>query len=136
MPDQLSRMWEEYSYRHDHVWRLVFQLTAAAVALSIVPYLEGSGRSGVLRLVPPWVAVGLLALAWWRLRKEFDLLDGVKLEYLRQTGRAHHESSFRCHTLFYVAFLGLASALNAALLIAIQFCPALVELLDMQRDAC
>jgi hypothetical protein len=32
-------LWNEYKYRHDLVWRVLFQVTAAAVILSVAPYL-------------------------------------------------------------------------------------------------
>src|SRR5688500_17832838 len=30
--------WEEYKYRHDLIWRLLFRVTAVATALSIAPF--------------------------------------------------------------------------------------------------
>jgi hypothetical protein len=32
-------LWDEYKHRHDLVWRVVLQITTAAVVLSVVPYL-------------------------------------------------------------------------------------------------
>ena len=32
-------LWDEYKHRHDLVWRVVLQITTAAVILSVVPYL-------------------------------------------------------------------------------------------------
>ena len=32
-------LWDEYKHRHNLVWRFVFQVTLAAVFLSIVPYI-------------------------------------------------------------------------------------------------
>jgi hypothetical protein len=31
-------LWEEYRYRHDLIWRLLFRVTAVATALSIAPF--------------------------------------------------------------------------------------------------
>jgi len=36
-------LWNEYKYRHDLVWRVLFQVTAAAVILSVAPYHSAAG---------------------------------------------------------------------------------------------
>jgi hypothetical protein len=38
--DALRILWDEYKYRHDLCWRVPVQLTAAAVILSTLPYVE------------------------------------------------------------------------------------------------
>jgi hypothetical protein len=30
-------LWSEYRYRHEHIWKILFQLTAATVLLAIAP---------------------------------------------------------------------------------------------------
>ncbi len=37
---QAELVWDEYKYRHTHCWKVVFQLTAAVVFLSAVPYVD------------------------------------------------------------------------------------------------
>jgi hypothetical protein len=32
-------LWEEYEYRHSLVWKVIVQITTAAVVLSVVPYV-------------------------------------------------------------------------------------------------
>ena len=52
--------WEEFKYRHDLVWRLLFKVTTAAIALSIAPF----AIEEVAREVEPWVkALPFLAAA-------------------------------------------------------------------------
>jgi hypothetical protein len=45
--------WEEYKYRHDLIWRLLFRVTGVAVALSIAPF---GIEELVVRQVGRWVA--------------------------------------------------------------------------------
>ena len=33
-----SYLWEEYRYRHDLIWRLLFRMTTAVAVLSIAPF--------------------------------------------------------------------------------------------------
>ena len=53
--DQLKRiqfLWEEYKYRHDLCWRVLFRLTSAVVILAIVPYLYQKVVQGLPEVVP------------------------------------------------------------------------------------
>jgi hypothetical protein len=43
--------WEEFKYRHDLVWRLLFKVTTAAIALSIAPFAI---EEFIARQVEPW----------------------------------------------------------------------------------
>src|SRR5687767_10180029 len=52
-------LWEEYKYRHDLVWRLLFRITAVAAILSIAPL---SIAESVREKMGLWVA-SLPALA-------------------------------------------------------------------------
>jgi hypothetical protein len=36
-------LWDEYKYRHDLIWKLVFQLTTAVILINTAPYLEADG---------------------------------------------------------------------------------------------
>ncbi len=36
--ERAKYLWEEYRYRHDLIWRLLFRMTAVAVLLSIAPF--------------------------------------------------------------------------------------------------
>ncbi|CAN5889612.1 hypothetical protein BH18ACI4_BH18ACI4_01590 [soil metagenome] len=45
--ETLQLLWEEYKYRHDLVWRVIFQLTTAIVVLSIIPYIKQGYCSGL-----------------------------------------------------------------------------------------
>jgi hypothetical protein len=49
--EKAKLLWEEYRYRHDLMWRLTFQITAAFVALSVAPYLN----QGIVEGLGIWI---------------------------------------------------------------------------------
>lgn len=61
--EEYRTLWEEYKYRHELCWKLIFRVTASAVVLSVVPYvlqcnvLKGLGK---LVLLGPALAIGLI----------------------------------------------------------------------------
>ena len=120
-------LWSEYSYRHEHIWKVVFQFTVAVVALSAVPYLprESGGRVigldsdtlARLALLPPVVAVLLGVLALLRLHREFRRFDEVKGLYLKDRDQT---STFARDVYGYVGLLCVGSVMHTAFL----FCHA------------
>jgi hypothetical protein len=84
-------LWEEYRYRHDLVWRVVFRVTAVATLLSIAPFLaresiqETVGRSLV---VLPVLAVFVVLAGHYELRLELELLGNVRSAYRQVQHRA------------------------------------------------
>jgi hypothetical protein len=128
-----DNIWDEYKYRHEHVWKLIFQLTAAVVALAIVPYLDTSGSSGVLRFIPPGLSILLIWIAYIRIGKEFDLLDQVKEEYL---GTRTGTSTFRLHVRLYVFVLGAGSTLHFILLVSSQLSGCIRSFLGISIQHC
>jgi len=76
-------LWNEYQYRHDLVWRLVFRLTAAVVVLGIIPYTQGKviDQIGMLIIVSP-IFGAVLAVLWSRrLNGELRHLDRIRSLY-------------------------------------------------------
>ena len=76
-------VWDEYKYRHDLCWRLVFQITAAVVAAYVVPYIEEgiANKLGYWILALPSIGVSLALFGWMRLRREQRILDRVRKEH-------------------------------------------------------
>jgi hypothetical protein len=82
--EMAASLWEEYSYRHDLIWKMVFRITAVATALAIAPFLLNERAQhivgGWLALLPALsvliVVLGLLALP-----SEFAALDRIKRIY-------------------------------------------------------
>ena len=86
-PDnQLERckyLWEEYKYRHDLAWRLIFQFTTAIVALAIVPYVQVAlvKELGPLILIPPIIGFGLAWFGYYVMDNELELFGRIKKRY-------------------------------------------------------
>jgi hypothetical protein len=59
-----DRIWDEYKYRHDLCWRLVFQLTTAVVIISVVPYIKPdvAKQLGSIIAVLPIIGIALTLL--------------------------------------------------------------------------
>jgi hypothetical protein len=60
-------LWEEYKYRHDLIWRLLFRITAVATLLSIVPFTisdKAESRAHDLVKYLPVLAAGLVLASW------------------------------------------------------------------------
>jgi hypothetical protein len=74
-------LWEEYSYRHDLIWRLLFKVTAVVTTLSIAPF---GIEDLVVRKVGLWIAflpvlaVVMVVGSWPLLRAELRLFQEVK----------------------------------------------------------
>lgn len=82
--EEAAQLWEEYRYRHDLIWSLLFRMTAAVTLLSIAPYtIDDVAREGA----GDWVVVlpllgALLALGGWvLLRFEMKLFGPINSAY-------------------------------------------------------
>ncbi|SHM08705.1 hypothetical protein [Vreelandella subglaciescola] len=118
-PDAL--LWDEYKYRHDHIWQKLFQITIAVVVLGAVPYLKPE----ITQVLKGWILIApllgsMLALITLALM-HFELTLFAKIAAAH---RAHQEEAgivqhsrrnyFRYLVLTYVSFLLLVSFANIA----------------------
>lgn len=116
-----DRLWDEYKYRHGHLWKTVFQLTLAVVAIGAAPYanpaLACSLGPGLLLL--PGVAVSLCAFAQLRVQRELAVLDWVKERHREEQGSAEDlgKGEFAWQMKTYVAALLLLSLANGVVLV-------------------
>jgi hypothetical protein len=87
-------LWEEYRYRHDLIWRLLFRLTAVAVLLSIVPFtISDSVRENVgfaVNLLPAAALVLILA-SWGLLIAEWRRFEPINRDYRETQERVRQE---------------------------------------------
>jgi hypothetical protein len=89
-------LWNEYQYRHDLIWNLVFRLTIAVVLLGIIPYTQSQLitrlrelswwilPSGVFTwwiLAPPILGAVLAGIGFRRIRRELKHLDYIAYHY-------------------------------------------------------
>ena len=122
-------LWDEYRYRHEHCWNLVFKITAAVVTILVIPYIRSDIRElvGILILALPLTAIGLVLFSYFRLNRELDVLSKVKKAHRQRQSRAHpgighddHESTFKGHVQRYlIALGGLAAVEIVALLFGV-----------------
>ncbi len=111
---ELTQLWSEYQYRHEHVWKTVFQATIAVVALSIVPYVAPPLAVPVVFLAP-LLAIGVGVLAIARLSRELRALTTVKDAYLdatRDPKPDKNKSRFRRDVMVYLWGLSFAAVVN------------------------
>lgn len=84
-------VWEEYKYRHDLIWRLLFRITAAAIVLSIVPFTVSDpvrrAVGGWIDTLPP-IAFVLVAVSHAFLVFEFKLFRPINDVYVMAQTRA------------------------------------------------
>jgi hypothetical protein len=81
--DNLKRaeyLWNEFQYRHDLIWNLVFRLTIAVVLLGIIPYTQSDliKMLGLIFswgiLIPPFLGAVLALIGFNRIRHELKHL--------------------------------------------------------------
>jgi hypothetical protein len=117
----LELLWGEYRYRHEHVWRVIFQITAAATVLAAAPYLNIGITKGIdlWVLALPVLATALIAYGIFALNAELKLLSLIRKRYREvqsETLRIEHgtESRFgftwRVHC--YLGFLFVLGVLH------------------------
>jgi hypothetical protein len=89
-----ANLWEEYRYRHDLIWRLLFRITFVAVVLTITPFTINDSirnRVGGWLILLPALAI-LLAFGSWRLLViEFRLFEPIDNLYRWFRARAVKE---------------------------------------------
>jgi hypothetical protein len=78
-------LWEEYKYRHDLIWRLLFRVTAVAAVLSIAPFtiddLTETRVGGWVKFLPV-LAAALIFVSWLFLLFEFQLFAPINKLYV------------------------------------------------------
>jgi hypothetical protein len=103
----VAYLWEEYRYRHDLVWQLVFRVTAVATILLITPFIVGKLVQQVLGywlLLLPTLAIAEILVGYYVLLCELDLLDRIRdayrfaqndaLDHLKPYWRPHEIDEF------------------------------------------
>ena len=80
---EFNTLWNEYSYRHEHVWTWLHKLLIAALALSIAPYLKVQMPDSLkwFLMMPPLLSIILLLLAWFRVWREMQILKHIRCAY-------------------------------------------------------
>ena len=81
--ERCKYLWQEYEYRHDLIWRLIFKFTTAIVLISIVTYVQVAlvRTLGALIIGAPLLAVALACFGLIVMRNELDIFGKIKLRY-------------------------------------------------------
>jgi hypothetical protein len=79
----LDYIWDEYKYRHGLVWAAVYKVSAAVVALAVLPYVKPdlSKALGYRMLVPSILGTALAAFGIWVVRNELRLFAESKIAH-------------------------------------------------------
>jgi hypothetical protein len=118
--EEAQLVWDEYKYRHDLCWRLVFQITTGAVLISVAPYLNPALAEslGIWLLALPLLGTLLAIVGLKRLSAEHKLLDLVREKHRclhKETYRTDYRSmkeTFRRDTVTYLGLLVLLGVVN------------------------
>jgi len=125
-----ERIWDEYKHRHDLCWKLIFQFTIAAVAISIVPYVQEdiAAKLKYWIILLPLLAVGFTGLGWKRLSREADLLRVIRDKHRDMQGLKYQdeETQFGKHVKWYFTGLFVLGVVNI-LVVALMWVPQVDE---------
>jgi hypothetical protein len=123
--DNLTRaehLWNEFQYRHDLIWNLVFRLTIAVVLLGIIPYTQsdlikmlGLAFSWWI-LIPPLLGAVLAWIGFRRIRSELNQLEYIWCLYRRLQDdlfvRFDPDTKFPTDIKYYIRILTAVAGLN------------------------
>lgn len=118
-PDPYVLLWDEYKYRHDHIWQKLFQITIAVVVLGAVPYLKPE----IAQVLGSWILIapslGCMLTLITLVLMHFELTLFAKIvaahrQHQEQQGLLNHSKRnyFRYMVMVYVSFLLLVSLAN------------------------
>lgn len=81
--EPLRYLWDEYRYRHELCWSAVYKVTAAVVALGIVPYAGNhlADRLDWYLLLPPLLGTIFAVFSFRLIRAEFSIWHPIKATY-------------------------------------------------------
>jgi len=123
-------IWEEYRYRHDLCWRLIFQISLAVVAILVIPYIRAdiTDSVGLWILALPALALVLVLFSISRMRSELGILDKIRALHRKRQGKVHHipwksSGRFTRDVILYLVALGLVSIADMAALVFLWLPP-------------
>jgi hypothetical protein len=125
-------IWDEYKYRHELCWTLVFRITAAVVIVSVIPYVEKdlARELDVWIVAPPAVGLFLAVLGLLRVRSELRLLETIRGKHRALHGAYYDisyddcESTFERDMMTYLVLLAVLAFANI-LVIIFHWLPAI-----------
>src|SRR5262245_29421263 len=81
--EKAQLLWDEYKYRHELCWKLIFQVTAAVAIVSIIPFtqVDIAKALGYWMVFLPALGIILTLFSMARLNKELDILDKIRAKH-------------------------------------------------------
>lgn len=118
--EKAKLIWDEYKYRHEHCWKLIFQITAAVVAVSVIPFTNNEIASSLRYWIVALPALGfaLTIFSMPRMSSELDLLDKIRQRHrelqadLQGIIYQKRRSTFGWHVKLYLGALALISVVD------------------------
>jgi len=118
--EKAKLIWDEYKYRHEHCWKLIFQITTAVVALSVIPFTndEIATSLGYWIVALPALGFALTLFSLRRMSNELDLLDKIRQRHrelqadLQGIVYEERHSTFSRDVKLYLCVLALISVVD------------------------
>ena len=124
--EKAKLVWDEYKYRHEHCWKLIFQITAAVVIVSVVPYTDETiaRKLGYWTVLLPSLGIALALFSIRRIYKELALWKTIRDRHIslqNSLGILDNSegpiSTFRRDVLIYLYMLVFIGLINCAIII-------------------
>jgi hypothetical protein len=81
--EKAQLLWDEYKYRHELCWKLIFQVTAAVAIVSIIPFtqVDIAKALGYWMVSLPALGIILTLFSIARMNKELDILEKIRTKH-------------------------------------------------------
>jgi hypothetical protein len=125
--EKAKLLWDEYKYRHEHCWKLVFQITAAVVIISIIPYIKVDIATSLRYWIVSLPALGtvLTLFSMCRLRRELHILGKITRRHrelqrdLQGIEHVESHSTFSRDVQLYFGVLTIVGAINIIVIVLV-----------------
>lgn len=123
-----SITWDEYKYRHELCWNLIFKITLITTTLSIIPYLNNNiiEKAEPIVFFTPLIGIAVAIFGRIRLLKEINLLDIIRdahreIQIARFKKEIHFDNptTFTAHVKMYMNALILLTIINFIIMLFI-----------------
>jgi len=117
--DDAEFIWDEYKYRHGLIWKLIFQITTAVIAVSTIPYIltrDQEEKIGYFIIALPIIGLFLTIFSIFRINKECYVMEQLKRKH-REFHKSYNityeeSSSFALHVNIYLVALIVLGVIN------------------------
>lgn len=123
--EKTKLLWEEYRYRHELCWKLIFQTTAAVVIILIIPFIKTEIMCAIHYwiIAVPLIALAFLFLIYRCLTRELLLLQKIRVKYRELQKKLYdidhniNDDMFSYNVKLYLVTLGLLSIIEVIIIL-------------------